>query len=341
MQKQELEDLHSILSGFLNFCKVTNNRKELIIRCPYCGDSSDRSHGHFYIKNQPPFPAICHRCGYRTSYLSTTLLKDLEIYDGELLSYSQKLKKNIKFEANFKGRSLNSLFSKYPIKNNQEYKKRFKSKVDYLNKRLGVSLSFEEYVNDFKIIFDLGKLFVDNSLERYHNLNDKGMVNLLREMDTYGIGFLSVDNSHINFRNISPNCKYRYYMFNIFNTSDEAMNTYTIPNIIDILEDSEIILTEGPFDLLGVLLHIYNGKMGNNIFSTVSGKYYKRAILYLYRMGFIDSNINIYSDADVKKEYFKRLKGEIFQQNIDLYYNSIDKDFGVPKEKIKVWRQPV
>lgn len=77
-------------------------------------------------------------------------------------------------------------------------------------------------------------------------------------------------------------------------------------------------------------------KLENNIFSTANGKYYKKTILTFYRLGFIDGEINIFSDNDVDKIYFHYLKKEIFNQHINLYYNSIEKDFGVSKEKIQL-----
>jgi hypothetical protein len=328
-------DLFEVLKERLDFCKKTTNSREIIIRCPYCGDSSEKHHGHFYIKNEEPFPAMCHRCGYRTGYLSINLIKDLDIISPTLIQLSSTLKKNLKFISNTISEAPTG-FAKYTLNYKaQEETDLTAYKLDYIQKRLGIDLTFESALSEFKLILDFASVFEENSLEKFYTMDNK-LEKLLNELHDHCVGFLTFDHSHIIFRNLRADAPFRYYAYNLFNLSKELANFYVIPNSIDLLADTEIYLAEGPFDILGIYFHLLKRNKGNAILATANGKYYRRTILHFYRLGFLDSPINIYSDADVDISYFKKLKREIFFPNLNVYYNNIGKDYGLPKEKIQI-----
>ena len=42
---------------------TTTNKKEVRVRCPYCGDSkTNKSSAHMYIEMRPPFRFHCFKC---------------------------------------------------------------------------------------------------------------------------------------------------------------------------------------------------------------------------------------------------------------------------------------
>ena len=62
----------------------TTSRREIRVRCPYCGDSAkDKSSAHFYIEMQPPFRYHCFKCE-ASGVLNNGVLQDLEIYDTDV-----------------------------------------------------------------------------------------------------------------------------------------------------------------------------------------------------------------------------------------------------------------
>jgi hypothetical protein len=121
---------------------------------------------------------------------------------------------------------------------------------------------------------------------------------------------------------------------------------------IDLFTDEEITinLAEGVLDILSA-----NYNLGYNEINTlnlcVSGKYYDALILFLVSLGFVGSNItiNIFADNDAqfnKKnannttsiEYYRHILKNyknLFGK-INVWYNLMSKDIGVPRDQIKL-----
>ena len=74
----------------------------------------------------------------------------------------------------------------------------------------------------------------------------------------------------------------------------------------------------------------------------ICGKFYVNVIKYLIGMGFIGDNIcmNIYSDNDhtydTSIEYYRKVfeRFSFLFGELNVYYNMMSKDCGVPKDKI-------
>ncbi len=110
-----------------------------------------------------------------------------------------------------------------------------------------------------------------------------------------------------------------------------------------------INLSEGVLDILSAYKNL-NYNKNNDLDIAVCGKQYLYVLNTLNSMGFIGSNINlnIFSDNDevfnnknnkpTNIEYFKKLlhKNKYLYNSTNIYYNLIDKDIGVSKDKIKL-----
>jgi len=347
----EVEEIENNVKNFILEQKKpayqTSNRKEIRVRCPYCGDSQkNRNDAHFYIEMKIPFKFYCQRCN-TGGILTQDTLKDLEIFDSSLSvsliegkKISRKLSGIKKIEAAPFKKKINNktdTLSKY-IKNNifmdeNDFSLLFKT-TNYFNERFKTSFSKEYLEEKFKCILSPFNFFKKNNiftdLSKY-NFNE-------------AIGFLSSDNSYAIFRDISNLQKTRYYNLNIFPYENGSINSkiYNIHSDINVLEEKvNLIITEGIFDIIGVFIHFYLGKEEekNTIFAAACGKSFLAVIQNFVRLGFLDFNLIIYSDADVSINFYKNLKNSsVYLRNmpITIFFNIKEKDFGVSKDKISL-----
>ena len=68
--------LLDVLKKYLTFIRKTGNG-EYIFRCPVCGDSVKKHHGHLYINEEGKF--ICFRCGFSGRNIFYTLPKVVNV----------------------------------------------------------------------------------------------------------------------------------------------------------------------------------------------------------------------------------------------------------------------
>jgi hypothetical protein len=96
-------------------------------------------------------------------------------------------------------------------------------------------------------------------------------------------------------------------------------------------------LTEGPMDLISVYKNFYSKETSNTVFISVNGKGFNLIPKLLNRLGFLNIDLQIFSDIDVNK-YFYLNRLDLFRiENFLLTYNITEgeKDFGISKDKIK------
>ena len=62
-----------------------SDKTEIMVRCPYCGDSNNKNHAHFYIKSTTPYEFFCQKCEIK-GYLNEDNLKDFNIYNDLLFN---------------------------------------------------------------------------------------------------------------------------------------------------------------------------------------------------------------------------------------------------------------
>jgi len=323
---------------------LNSAKNELMIRCCYCGDSQKSAlHTHMYIglDNAYCFPYYCQKCT-SSGNVDRNFLKDINVLDyvlmGELEKFNKentRTRKNKKFsDSTYDVKSL--LKKENLVLPDFNGTSREKAKLDYINSRYSFDLEPEQYIQDYKVIFSFKQFIEQNEIEDI-NLNDYMLKNIIRNY----IGFLSSDQSYIIFRNIDPNCKKneRYYMYNIFN-NQAGKRFYTCSSRIDLLTPKiELVMSEGPFDIVGIREYFYKGNTENKIFTSVNGKGYGLIVNHFARLGFLNMDITIYSDADVNMGLYYNLKRQnsvMGSNRVKILYNSIEKDYGTKLNRIKL-----
>jgi hypothetical protein len=311
----------------------TTNKKEVRVRCPYCGDSrKDPSHAHLYIEMRPPFKFYCQRCS-TAGVLNTDTLRDLEIYNTDLSVNIVNANKTIKKAGGAKFK-----IQKYKPKLEDEANEFTPGIIQYFNNRFGSNYSNEEIVDKFKAITNADKFFGVNNFRVPVNNGGYPLYDF-----NNSIGFLSSDGSHVIFRDITNQQMKRYYNLNLFNEDFSTSNKlYNIKAGIDLMKDEiTLVITEGIFDIIGVYEAFYKNMKTDNdhIFAAAAGKGYNAVISHYIRMGFLNLKVIIYSDSDVNIEFFKNLKMSspyLKNSRLTIFYNNLEKDFGVPKERIRL-----
>ena len=343
-QKYLRDKLVESIKANVHPANLNNSKDELMLRCPYCLDSQKSTlHTHMYIglDNELCFPYYCQRCT-TSGIVDRNFLKDINVLDYTLIGEIEKFNKS----NSTKKKSKKIVDETYDVKSLIKRESlilpsfngtdRENAKLKYINNRYSFNLEPEQYINDYKIIFSFKSFIEQNEIEDLY-LNDYMLKNLIRNY----IGFLSSDQSYIIFRNIDPNCKKneRYYMYNIFN-NPAGKRFYTCQSKINVLTPKiELVLSEGTFDILGIREYFYKDNTENKIFASVNGKGYGLVINHFARLGFLNMDISIYSDADVNIGMYHGLKKAypiIASNSTRVFYNTIEKDYGTKFEKIKL-----
>lgn len=335
MRNELAEELYNLLRQTQRIVKFSGNKKDIVIRCPICGDSTkSRDHAHFYIKvpnaENDPFVCYCQRC-YHGGIIDLPLLKRL--IDGGnsdfLSKFNQHQRHSIKI-----GNKIKSYFINKPliIRNKPN-----KEKLDYINNRLGLDFTYDE-LSKYKIFLSIDDLLRDNYIEKTTQPDY-----ILDIMNEHYIGFVSMDNTYVIMRYIGNDSKMpRYRNYSLYNIDSNLTNKfYVLPNQIDLMSKRlNLVISEGVFDILGVYHHVKKEYQDEStLYMAVCGIGYYKLINFVLGLGFLDLNIEIYadSDSDIIK-IIKKLKEKPFLSNtiFNVSYNIMSKDFGVPKNKIKI-----
>lgn len=342
MDEQKIEYIIRILLSSLDKAQFNTSKTEIVSICPYCngGRKKERS---FYIsiptKEKPRFLYKCFRAscrqGQTKGYVTPDFLRMIDCNNYEANVYLNNLNKQRSKEKRFIEKS-----TRY-IKNFPSPKDKLsKAKLKYINKRLGLDLSFDDLFR-LKIHTNMNELFKYNDVKV-----SKNKEYYYKNLSDHGIGFISTYNDYVIIRNVTGTEKIRRYtIVNIFEDDDDMdkFKTYNIPTKIDLLSDSpiELIMAEGTFDIISVFYNLENEDTFNKIYCSVSGSSYEKTINhYIRQYGLLDLVIKIYSDEGIELSYYERIYKNIkkFTNSLEMYvyYNKMYKDFGVSKKEIEV-----
>lgn len=326
-----------ILNTIKPFAKMVSGGREINCRCFYCSDSVDMRKGHFYIsvpKNDEPSYFYCQKCKSKGIVTEQKLI-EWDLYDPSVAMYISlynkqimKLAKNRKFKDSEIYHLNNTVIHQ---DNLSEYK------IAYINKRIGSSLTYEDCLKQ-KIVLNLTDIFKCN-----YGLSYTRHPNIIEQLDSNFIGFLSFDNSFLNMRNLEIGELYhtinkRYVNYNIFDKYDNTHRFYTIPTDIDLLKPIKLHIAEGSFDILSIY-HNLRLDHENNIFTSIGGSGYMGIIrFFISTLKLVNLEIHIYPDNDISRDQMVHIARSLYPFGMDIYIHRNnypgEKDFGVPLNKI-------
>lgn len=328
------QDLYDILSHAPNSRAV--NSVQICTKCFICGDSQKNSNKkRLYIKvdpNNPREPVLywCFNC-YAKGVFTTNMLREMGVDDSDASTFIRKLNHDAtKDDGSRANRYRNTKEIKVEIPPLKGDKKTL-SKIKYLYDRIGYKIPPEDF-NRLKIVFNIKEFLSFNNIPPNNKHIDM--------LDSDYIGFLSTHNEYIILRDITNSNSMRYVKYNIFGVVDNSQSFYTPRTSLNLLthEDIHIIVSEGPFDTLGIMYNVFDGDISNKIFISSCDGSFMNPILSFIRKGLVGDNIFIdcYQDNDTRLN-FKKIKRELkmYTPNFTVYYNRLYKDFGVPKDKIE------
>ena len=342
VERMENNDIKLVFDALLT-TPLAKRLSELnvVVKCPICGEGHKKhDHGHCYIgliNGQPPVVYHCF-IGECSGIVTPEFLHSMEIFDNELdnilnlfnKSYDKLSKESYKIYKIQKKKD-NLIIPDIRQTNSNI------NKLNYLRNRMKINFSLENCKN-LRIIFSLYDFLDANNIKPNLRRYKKRILDIVD--DDY-IGFVAANNSHIVFRNTKNNKNLRYLKYEIFDEPNLGNIIYTIPGTkCDLFSDDvNLNVAEGTFDILGVYNSICHGNKINNIYAACCGSGYTNTIKYFIKLGFIGNlNINIYSDKDKKPEFYRKMYYEILPwvKSINIYYNDLSKDYGVPREEIQI-----
>lgn len=313
-------------------------------RCMECEDSTNPRHKHFYISipqnSEEPSLYYCHKC-HCSGMVTDKILLYWGIYDNYMAS-----------QLSLHNNSLLRLFKNYKYKeleiyqlsnNNITINSRTESKLNYINKRLGVSLTYDDLFK-YKIALNLKDILKYNNIQ---NITRNPLI--IDQLDNNFLGFISLDNAFINMRKlVADNIVYssidkRYINYSIFGKCNNARRFYTMPSIpldLSIPRRIQLHIAEGPFDILSVYLNLR--KDPTQIYTAIAGSGYKgivREFINVIKLIYIE--IHIYPDNDKSGSPYimQDIANLVAPFNIPMYVHrnifENEKDFGTDLSHIK------
>jgi len=323
---------------------------EIAIRCPFCGDSGRTKTPHMYVSlqrnnsyNLPLFPYQCKRavCGKSSAVLTKEVALMLGVNDYNILSYldemTAKMKNSVRHISKFSPNKKLIIDRYDDIDISNEL---IMNKLMYVGNRIGYKDIVDNY-RVFKIIPDLIEFFKVNHLQPNFEYSD--VRNLLRLLHNSSVGFLSADNTKINFRDINHNgvisLKDRYFQYSLYPSTVTSSGLYFIPNVINILKNNtNLVMAEGSFDILRIFVDFYKMDYNHGLFAAVNNAGgYKPCINKVLSMGIMPKKITIYSDDDVDLNYYKyKVKPKVPTIPLEIFYNELSKDYGNVQDPIKL-----
>lgn len=323
------------------------NDTEFRTRCPFCGDSAKNENtGHFYIhvntEDNYPIQYHCFLCE-EGGVLQPSALQLMDIDDTLLKSGVMTLNKtSSKLDRKGMINEVKMVNFDYELPD-----VKIGPKTRYIEERLGLKGLSEEEFKKMKVITSLRDFCVLNKIKKLTCSNQVAF-----KLEEKYVGFLTYGNSHILFRDITETEELRWIKYPITSESSANRIFYSVESEIDLFTEDEITinLAEGVLDILSAKYNL--GYSGSNVLNLcVSGKYYDSLILFLVSLGFVGSNItvNIFADNDYTfnkynknnttvLEYYQRILKNykhLFGK-MNVWYNLMSKDIGVPRDKIKL-----
>lgn len=318
--------------------KYASGKKEILMRCPLCGDSDNPKSAHFYISldDTKPIFYYCQKCK-GSGIVTHSSLMSWGIYDSKInvsiIEYNKAMMNRVE-NRRFNDKEIYYLTNNFITDDNAS-----RQKLSYINKRLGTNLNYQDILSN-KIVLNIGDLLESNKI--YNYTRDPSII---QQLNNNFIGFISHDNAFLNMRNLNEGNVYksidkRYINYNIFGKFNNTERFYTIPTQINLNRPERIKLniSEGSFDILSVYYNLRN-KEGHSIYAAIGGSGYLNLIKnIILNMKLPYLEIHVYIDNDIKDRIIYEIKNHVSIYNIPFYVHRNmkpgEKDFGVPLSQI-------
>ena len=341
-----MQDLYG--EGFIEFVKSfyptarpSSGRRDIKMRCRFCGDSKDPSHMHLYVK-------VPQRIGdipvYKCFKCNTTGIADEEFFIGygcnnpEMLS---SLKEQLDISRNSTRYASLAIKRGAPLKNKIILDQNSQAKLDYINGRIGSQFTLDDLSN-MKIIFSLSDILSQNNLQSNVSLSD------IQYFTEHFIGFITYDNMRVILRRYTSGVldnwmkDSRYLNYTLVQSDDATRSLYVIPTNINYQDPTpvQIHIAEGVFDILSVYYNLCGCNKTQHLYIAACGKGYKAALKFvLMVLGIINYEIHYYIDNDVSDTEFAKLIKHMDLLPTRSYYHRNafpgEKDYGVPSSRIQ------
>lgn len=323
--------------------KSASGGKVINCRCFECPDGKSINSKHFYIsipqaKDEPSL-YYCHKC-HCSGVVTYKKLIEWDIYDEAIAIEITEHNKVCSIKSNnskYFDRSVYNLINNY-ISDDEVTK----TKLQYLNNRLGYTFTYQELMK-LKICLNLNDLLMTNHIQKL--TRDQSIVN---QLDSNFLGFISIDNAFLNMRRLCPEGKLyksidsRYINYKIYDKFDTSERFYTIPTELDlsIPERIKINIAEGPFDILSIYKNLRKEERG--IYTSIAGSNYMGIAMYflqMFKLPYVE--LHYYPDNDKYGSNYvmSRIKSLLDPIGAPFYVHrnlaTGQKDFGVSPDKIK------
>lgn len=321
--------------------KLAAGGKEVVKRCHYCGDSRDVNSKHLYIglNDKGVISYNCFKCNAGGPVLYR-FFREIGIFDVDLISTVVQANMRALNNPYITTRDHQKEFYRAPVKIFPAMDKRAEKKIGYINNRLGTQLTIEDMAR-LKIVLNLKEYLGHNNV-RYYSRHP----NIIDELDLGFLGFLSIDSSHIVLRRlvpeekVNPSIRERYNIYNIYSKQTGGVTYYAIPGTIDRSKPCNVIMAEGPFDILSVYLNL--PRYDNAIYVSATGKTnYHSLLQYLLldvKIPYFGTTVHIFSDNDINNRDLNNLYNLVYQLQLPcfLHFNLMEgeKDYGVSGDRI-------
>lgn len=339
-----LDQLHT-----LSVCQPNTMRTQWTVRCPFCGDSKDLSHGHLSIQidlNDDDAPMLyrCFKCE-ASGILDANLMSELGLVVDD--GFKDGIRKATK-RASKKSRFTNDRIESYSVIT-PKMSPLVQVKLDYLNRRLGANFTVEDSIS-YKLILDLETFIYGNNIDPFlvfanREMDRQKSLWMLQHFNENYIGFLSASNNVITCRYIGQDPRFRRYHKIILNPNNKnPASFYMKPGAASLYDERPIKLhiSEGIFDILGVYL-MNPDPDERTIYAASCGFGPNTIIEYVVRNGLAqDLELHIYCDNDKTDNEVRNLllrRPEVLAWvRGDIYFHRNqyqgEKDYGVSQDHI-------
>lgn len=318
---------------------IRQGSRQHVVRCPYCGDSSNLTHGHFSIRIDPTDPTDpllyrCFKCE-NSGLFTTDTMNDLGLtIDSDVAKGLSKI-----IYRSCKINKITSLMTEDNIIPAADMTRPLTiEKLNYIKDRLGFEIT-QDLIQSLGIVVNFDEFLTLNKIPFHSGIT----VSYIKFLTSNYVGFLSKNKNQIVFRCIrnDPNMqRYRKVILNIKNL--DPNNYYGIKNSIDILytNDINIHIAEGTFDIISVFQNLNHGDLENNYYFAACGFGMRTVIRNSIKMGLnTNLNVHIYADKDKSdKEIIDSIRQyDEWIKTLTIHRNGTPgfKDYGVPIENIK------